>query len=174
MVINENQEIKDFRKSKEWRDKRLKLIEDKGGKCEFCGSKEFLTPAHKHRTYNIREMKYIDWYKNFDNCVLLCRKCHFTSAKGLILCKCCKKKYHHYNFSSCWDCKKEIKKSMEEGIKEMEEEEALMDECYDKKYNGEKRYFIVGEKIGVTGVPESLIKKFKERYGEDLEITKEK
>lgn len=97
------QEVKQFRNSKEWKEKREKLIQEKK-KCEWCLGKEHLTPAHKHEEFNIRKMKYIDWYRNFDNCLLLCRRCHFAQGKGMILCRICKKKYHKWGWDTCWDC----------------------------------------------------------------------
>ena len=70
-----------FRNSWAWKRKKKKLIKGRGKKCEWCGSKKRLTPAHKHREFNKRKERFIDWYKNFDNCLLLCNVCHLNQGK---------------------------------------------------------------------------------------------
>ena len=76
-----------------------------------------------------------EWYSNFDNCLLLCKKCHYAQSKGLFLCE-CKKRYYFIEHGSCPDCypkeKKEgiakRKKEEEESIKEQEKFEREIDE----------------------------------------------
>ncbi len=227
---------KKFRRSKEWKEKREKLIKERGEKCEWCESKDYLTPAHQDfhekyedkesgltfsfvvtdshlktnyykifqsylqqilikklpkeyfkkfmvcpncdasgsyvrfrttktppircykcysefdsldetitnqlekevwkKLYEDEEIKkilqpveervkklFIEWYENFDICLLLCRKCHFAQSKGMSLCKKCKKNYHRSSFEFCYECnpkkdlievKKKIRKINEE------------------------------------------------------------
>ncbi|MBI2043336.1 hypothetical protein HYT25_03035 [Candidatus Pacearchaeota archaeon] len=210
---------KEFRESKDWKEKREKFIVEKGRKCEWCGSTEFLTPAHKDcciplkiqfndkefntnfiilnsalktnyymifndylreiiikdlpkeyfkkdknsengtsssklkkdawkNLYQNEEIRRIlnpvvektnnifkEWYSNFDNCLLLCRRCHYAQSKGQFLCG-CKKSYYFIEHGSCPNCypkeKKEKitkrKKEEEEFIKEQEKFEREIDE----------------------------------------------
>lgn len=197
---------KKFRRSKEWKEKREKLIIDKAGKCEWCSSNEFLSPAHQNHMRQIRiklkdkefsiylvisdsqlktnyysifnayleqiltkevpkdyfkrkrdgtkyksgklkkeawkflheneEIKTLlypvvekfnsyfkEWYVDFNNCLLLCRNCHYAQSKGLLRCK-CNKKYYFRRHGSCPDCySEEKKKGIAKRKKEREREE---------------------------------------------------
>lgn len=45
-----------------------------------------------------------EYYKTFDDCVVLCNRCHLALHKGMKLCSICKEKYHKAHYSMCWDC----------------------------------------------------------------------
>ncbi len=52
-------------------------------------------------------------YESLENAVVLCRRCHFASLKGMDLCPVCRKKYKSSRYETCFDClpakrKKEI------------------------------------------------------------------
>lgn len=49
-------------------------------------------------------------YMDFENVVILCRKCHFALHKGKKLCDKCKIHYHNPRFPVCWECNEEMKK----------------------------------------------------------------
>lgn len=204
---------KEFRKSKEWKEKRLELIKKRKGKCEWCKSKEVLIPAHqnvqikilfkiikrkeeflldtpiinsqpityyrifqlyleqnlvkqlpekyisKNRNYlsgfkinkgiwnwlfyESKEIKEIlnpvlektnetfkEYYSNFDNCLLLCRRCSFSQSKGLLLCK-CKKKYYYLGNETCPNCyPKKKKREIAKRKREREKREKEIDELF--------------------------------------------
>ncbi len=62
-------------------------------------------------------------YYSFSNIQTLCKKCHFATEKGMMLCYICKTKYHPRNFESCFDCKAEHQRRYNEFEKEMDEME---------------------------------------------------
>jgi len=62
------------------------------------------------------------YYMSLEDCIVLCKKCHFAIHKGLVLCKDCGKKYHPQQYSTCWDCipDSEWKKETEREHKKIE------------------------------------------------------
>ncbi len=57
--------------------------------------------AGKAKQYAKASNKY---YLSFEDCVVLCNKCHFSLHRGLILCKSCKKHYHSSHYQMCSEC----------------------------------------------------------------------
>lgn len=45
-----------------------------------------------------------EYYMSLQDCIVLCKKCHFALHKGLVLCETCKKNYHFKRHASCWSC----------------------------------------------------------------------
>lgn len=43
-------------------------------------------------------------YKEFKDCVVLCKKCHMLHHKGLDLCPICKQNFKQSGFDTCYDC----------------------------------------------------------------------
>lgn len=60
-----------------------------------------------------------EYYLSFEDCIVLCCRCHFSLHRGLILCKVCKQRYHSSHYQMCIDCdpdseRKEMNKLYEE------------------------------------------------------------
>jgi hypothetical protein len=64
-----NEEKNQFRRSKEWKNFRKKLIEERGTYCQCCGKKTKLLDCH-----HMDEEHYTDL--NPDKFFLLCKLCH--------------------------------------------------------------------------------------------------
>lgn len=202
-----------FRKSKEWDKKREQLIKERGEKCEWCGSIEYLTPAHKDcdewikctspkneqllvcfsvrnsclksnyylvfhyyfqqmlektppkdafnskgklqkehwkllyeqnktnsflmKIVEMMEERFIEWYKNFDNCLLLCRRCHRAQGKGMVLCSCKKNYYDPQRYKTCYNCNPE-KELIEVRAKIREIQEEVEELEYDEICDNEQ------------------------------------
>lgn len=45
-----------------------------------------------------------EYYLSFEDCVVLCSRCHFSLHRGLILCKACKQHYHSPHYKICSEC----------------------------------------------------------------------
>ncbi len=43
-------------------------------------------------------------YLGFKNVRILCRRCHYATEKGLVLCKVCGSKYHYPKYEVCSEC----------------------------------------------------------------------
>jgi hypothetical protein len=43
-------------------------------------------------------------YLDFKDVNVLCRKCHFATEKGLVICEVCHKSYHKPKYAKCWEC----------------------------------------------------------------------
>lgn len=43
-------------------------------------------------------------YLDFKDVNVLCRKCHYATEKGLVICKVCHKGYHKPKYGKCWVC----------------------------------------------------------------------
>jgi hypothetical protein len=43
-------------------------------------------------------------YLDFKDVEVLCRKCHYATEKGLIICQVCHKSYHQPKYNKCWAC----------------------------------------------------------------------
>ena len=69
---------------KEWKLAREKFIQERGGKCEWCGSTDKLTVHHPMRN-GYGDQVYLNFY--LSGCVLLCSKCHAAIHAGLVLCE---------------------------------------------------------------------------------------
>ncbi|RXA20558.1 hypothetical protein EQO05_05415 [Methanosarcina sp. MSH10X1] len=42
--------------------------------------------------------------ESLTNAVVLCKRCHFASLRGMNLCPVCRKKYKAVNYETCFDC----------------------------------------------------------------------
>lgn len=76
-----------------WRkDKKIKLVEYKGGCCQVCGYKksmgalEFhhLTPTEKDFSISSKSYAYERLKKEVDKCILVCSNCHIEIHEGII------------------------------------------------------------------------------------------
>jgi hypothetical protein len=43
-------------------------------------------------------------YLDFKDVEVLCRKCHYATEKGLVICQVCHKSYHKPKYRKCWVC----------------------------------------------------------------------
>ena len=48
--------------------------------------------------------EYHEYYLTFEDCIVLCNRCHLALHKGMKLCPICKEKYHKTSYAMCWDC----------------------------------------------------------------------
>lgn len=69
---------------KEWKIARETFIQERGGKCEWCGSTERLTVHHPQRN-GYGDQVYLNFY--LSGCVLLCSRCHAALHAGKVLCE---------------------------------------------------------------------------------------
>ena len=69
---------------KEWKVKRLAFIDSRGGKCEWCESKERLTVHHPQRN-SYGTSAYMDFF--LSGCILLCSRCHAALHAGRVICE---------------------------------------------------------------------------------------
>lgn len=44
------------------------------------------------------------------NAIMLCKRCHFASLRGMNLCPVCRKKYKSVSYETCFDCLPDEKK----------------------------------------------------------------
>lgn len=66
-------------------------------------------------------------YLSLSNTKTLCKKCHFATENGLILCDYCKKRYYNpIKFMSCSDCKEKAEREYERFGEELEKAEEKM------------------------------------------------
>lgn len=47
---------------------------------------------------------------SLEHAIVLCRRCHFASLKGMEICPVCRKKYRSSRYETCFDCLSEEKK----------------------------------------------------------------
>ena len=59
-----------------------------------------------------RSKAYLD-YESLQDCIVLCRRCHFARQKNLVLCPICKEKYKHPGNEMGWECFKKTDKGKE-------------------------------------------------------------
>jgi hypothetical protein len=50
-------------------------------------------------------------YESLTNAIALCKRCHFSSLKGMNLCPVCRNKYKSLNYETCFDCLPKDKKA---------------------------------------------------------------
>lgn len=60
--------------------------------------------------FEVWRSEYERTYMDFENVVILCRRCHFALHKGKKLCERCRKNYHNPRFSTCFSCNEGLKK----------------------------------------------------------------
>ncbi len=49
--------------------------------------------------------------KSLTNAIVLCKRCHFASLKGMNLCPRCRNRYKSINYETCFDCLPDEKKA---------------------------------------------------------------
>ena len=49
--------------------------------------------------------------ESLTNVIVLCKRCHFASLRGMNLCPVCKSKYKSVNYETCFDCLPDGKKA---------------------------------------------------------------
>lgn len=119
-------------KTKEWKEKRAKLVEGKS--CEWCGSTRALSIHHQNTgllntsrqhpdfekfsailkaKYEKERQSNLAEYMSMENTIILCKKCHKAIGNGLVLCKVCKQGYHRPEFTACFKCFSKTEKGKE-------------------------------------------------------------
>ncbi len=48
-------------------------------------------------------------YLAFDKIIILCKRCHYATEKGLVLCEICGQSYHRPKYGKCWGCFKKTR-----------------------------------------------------------------
>ncbi len=43
-------------------------------------------------------------YRDFKGVEILCKRCHYATERGLVLCEICSQGYHKPNYGKCWNC----------------------------------------------------------------------
>ena len=56
--------------------------------------------------FAVWRIEYERTYMDFENVVILCRRCHFALHKGKVLCSRCKIHYHNPRYQMCFECNK--------------------------------------------------------------------
>ncbi|WP_410508685.1 hypothetical protein RSJ42_18470 [Methanosarcina hadiensis] len=74
-------------------------------------------------------------YASLENAIVLCKRCHFASMKGMEICPVCRKKYKASRYETCFDClPEEKKKDILMRKKEKRELPGGLDEFPDKSF----------------------------------------
>jgi len=81
-----------------WKKARKEFL--KGKSCERCGSEEKLVVHHPQARYSLSD----EQYESLEGAVALCKRCHFSLHRGLVLCEVCRKNYRRSNREKCWRC----------------------------------------------------------------------
>lgn len=82
-------------------------------------TKEDWADFQKRRGEEIKEIvrsqreKSFEEYMSFEDAVILCKRCHHASEKGLVLCQVCRERYHRPRNGKCWECFKKTEKGQE-------------------------------------------------------------
>jgi hypothetical protein len=152
--------------SKEWKEERKKLLEGYKN-CEWCRDEKTLTIHHMKDDYEWGDTAYSK-LEDKENIVRICSRCHYIYHDyNSKLCGKCHKKYHHIRWNECIDCFKKNSKN-KKLIKKRVKEDKLIKAQKDKKYDGEKKFFLSIKKgnsyITYSKIPESLIPKWKKLY----------
>lgn len=48
--------------------------------------------------------KAVEECESLTNAIVLCKRCHFASLRGMNLCPKCRSKYKSVNYETCFDC----------------------------------------------------------------------
>lgn len=86
-----------------WRRARKEFLTGKS--CEWCGSDKEMVIHHPQAKYSLTD----EQYASFEGTIALCKRCHFSLHRGLVLCRVCQKNYHRTDRVKCWHC---FKKSL--------------------------------------------------------------
>lgn len=81
-----------------WKESRKEFLSGKS--CEWCGTGEQLVVHHPQAKYSLTD----EQYESFEGAIALCKRCHFSLHKGLVLCEVCKKNYRRPDREMCWRC----------------------------------------------------------------------
>lgn len=77
-------------------------------------------------------------YSSLEHAIVLCKRCHFASLKGMELCPVCRKKYKPPRYETCFDCLPDIKKKeVLERQKEKENFPGNSEQSFDKSVTEE-------------------------------------
>lgn len=82
----------------EWKQRRKEFLSGKS--CAWCGSGEQLVVHHPQAKYSLTD----EQYESFEGAIALCKRCHFSLHKGLVLCEVCKRNYRRPEREMCWRC----------------------------------------------------------------------
>ncbi len=77
-------------------------------------------------------------YRNLEECIVLCKRCHFARQKGLTLCPSCGKNYRRAGNDLCWECFKKTDRGKE--IARMYELVAYEHPWCKKKFGIERKF----------------------------------
>lgn len=77
-------------------------------------------------------------YESLEHAIVLCKRCHFASLRGMELCPVCRKKYKPLRYETCFDClSDEKKKDIQERQKEKKDCLGSSGEFSDKSFTEE-------------------------------------
>lgn len=77
-------------------------------------------------------------YRNLEQCIVLCKRCHFARQKGMTLCPSCGKNYRRAGNELCWECFKKTDRGRE--IARMYELVAYEHPWCKKKFGIERKF----------------------------------
>ena len=120
--------------SARWRKKRKEFIHKSGEKCVWCGSTKYLTVHHPFlESYEDTET-YLNFY--LSGCIILCRRCHAATHRGLVLCPRCKNHYVSPLYTECFNC---LDSAVKDAILERQEVIKIRERKLRRKYYADKR-----------------------------------
>ena len=73
-------------------------------------SPERLTELTNER-FEAWRAEYERTYMDFENVIILCKKCHYALHHGKVLCQRCRVHYHNPRYPVCFSCNEELKKN---------------------------------------------------------------
>ena len=112
-----------------------KLIEDKGEGNFKQLYNEWLEENGIEELIEEEIKKAEEEYASLENAIVLCKRCHFASMKGMEICPVCRKKYKASRYETCFDClPEEKKKDILMRKKEKRELPGGLDEFPDKSF----------------------------------------
>jgi hypothetical protein len=77
-------------------------------------------------------------YESLERAIVLCKRCHFASLRGMELCPVCRKKYKSSRYETCFDClPDELKKGIMARQNEKKDCFGNSGEFSNKPFNGE-------------------------------------
>lgn len=86
------------------------LIEDKGEGNFKKLYHEWLEENKIEELIDEEIKKVEEEYISLEHAIVLCKRCHFASLRGMEICQVCRKKYKPLRYETCFDCLPEEKK----------------------------------------------------------------
>ena len=92
------------RMRKAWKDRIAEIITP-DTRCSICGGASVLQIHHE--TIDAYKVENFNLYETLSPLLpfkVICKKCHWASHNGMILCKLCGERYHLKTYDSCFPC----------------------------------------------------------------------